>query len=441
MWLLPLVRPFARTAIGLFYRFEVAGERPAATGPLLVVANHPNMAADAGAVIAALPRPVRFLAKAPLFANPVVGAVLRGVGAIPVYRRRDDPGSVERNQETFEAAGDALATGAAVAVFPEGISHGEPALAPLRTGAARIALATAERTGGAFPIVAVGLTYRDKTRFRSRALALVGGAVEWDDLASPPADAKAVRELTKRIDRALRRVTVNLETWEDAPAVEAAEAIYAAALGLPRDAESRATRLRDIARMLERLRETDEAAVEPLERAVVSFDAFLRRLGLRPATLDIATRVSVAVRWVAGRVLPFAIVAPFLLVGLVLFFVPYRLTDLLAARGAGPEVRASLKILGGCAVYIAWFVVLAVAAGIAFGAAAGLGVFVLLPAVGTATLAAAQWWDRTRREAKTFLLLRSRESLRQRLLARRAELASELERLRASFEASRQPGH
>lgn len=427
---MPVARLFARTAVRLFYRFDLAGERLPASGPLLLVANHPNMAADAGAVMAAAPRPVRFLAKAPLFANPASGAVLRGVGAIPVYRRSDDPSSVERNEEMFAAARTALLEGAAIAIFPEGISHSEPSLAALRTGAARIALEAAADLGAAFPIHPVGLTYRDKTRFRSRALALVAPAVEWRDLAGRGSDPEIVRELTARIERALRRSTLNLESWDDAPAVAAAESIYAAERDLPRDPESRAGRQRDIARMLERLRRSDPARVEPLERAVLAFDAFLRELGLRPTTLEMTTRISVAIRWVAGRVLPFILVAPFLLLGAAVFFVPWVATDRLAARAAGPEVRASMKILGGCAVYLAWFSLLAILAGWIAGPVAALVAILLLPPAAVATLAAAQWWDRTRFEAKTFLLLRSRASLLQRLLARRAQLASELERLR-----------
>ena len=69
---------------------------------------------------------------------------------------------------------DALASGAAVALFPEGISHSEPSLAPLKTGAARIALGAAPRAGGAFPIVPIGLVFRAKEIFRSEAHASVG---------------------------------------------------------------------------------------------------------------------------------------------------------------------------------------------------------------------------------------------------------------------------
>ncbi|HYC32963.1 MAG TPA: 1-acyl-sn-glycerol-3-phosphate acyltransferase, partial [Gemmatimonadales bacterium] len=140
------------------------------SGPLLLVANHPNEAFDPLLVAAAAGRPVRFLAKAPLFGVPVVGAVLREAGCLPVYRRADDPAQTGRNEETFAAVTAALGAGAAIALFPEGTSHDAPALAPLKTGAARMALAVPPALPLA--IVPVGLVLADRDRARSEALAV-----------------------------------------------------------------------------------------------------------------------------------------------------------------------------------------------------------------------------------------------------------------------------
>src|SRR5687768_17245052 len=114
----------------------------------------------------------------------------------------------------FRAVHDALAEGAAVGIFPEGLSHSDPSLAPLKTGAARIALGTFAAHGVRVPIIPVGTVFRDKNVFRSEALVTVGQPIAWDDL-SPDAggDGRAARELTQRIEQALRDVTVNLEQW------------------------------------------------------------------------------------------------------------------------------------------------------------------------------------------------------------------------------------
>jgi 1-acyl-sn-glycerol-3-phosphate acyltransferase len=222
-------------AARLFYRLETAGERAPADGPLLVVANHPNSLLDPALVTVAVARPARFLAKAPLFVDPKVGWLVRASGAIPVHRRQDGDAPPSGNDDTFRAAEAALVGGDAIALFPEGISHAGAGLAPLKTGAARLALQTAARLGGAFPLVPVGITLDDRAIFRSAGLLVVGAPVAWDDLgaaaAADPGDAAArarVHALTARIADALARVTVSFASWEDARLVALADAVHAA---------------------------------------------------------------------------------------------------------------------------------------------------------------------------------------------------------------------
>src|SRR5205085_5440816 len=89
------------------------------------------------------PRPVSFLAKSPLFRTPVVSFFVRALDSIPVYRKQDEGADTSRNRETFERAARLLRRGGTIAICPEGASHSEPYLLPLKTGAARIALGAA----------------------------------------------------------------------------------------------------------------------------------------------------------------------------------------------------------------------------------------------------------------------------------------------------------
>src|SRR5687767_5737941 len=184
MWLLPALSNVSAFATRSYYRLSVAGGEVPRSGPVLLVANHPNSLLDPAMVATAARRPVRFLAKSSLFSHPAVGWLVRGAGAIPVYRQQDNPAEMGRNSEMFRAVHAALADGAAIAIFPEGISHSEPSVTPLKTGAARIALGAAAIHGSAFPIVPIGLVVRDKGTFRSAALSIIGAPVEWADLAA-----------------------------------------------------------------------------------------------------------------------------------------------------------------------------------------------------------------------------------------------------------------
>ena len=116
-----------------------AGRVPS-RGPVLLCVNHPNNLIDSLLVAAALPRKVHYLANASLFRNPILARFLARAGAIPVYRRQDDPDRPDRNVEAFAASRQALAAGHVLAIYPEGTTHAETRVQRIKTGAARIAL-------------------------------------------------------------------------------------------------------------------------------------------------------------------------------------------------------------------------------------------------------------------------------------------------------------
>jgi 1-acyl-sn-glycerol-3-phosphate acyltransferase len=432
MWLLPALSRVASMAIRSVYRFDVEGEAPPATGPVLFVANHPNSLVDPAFVAAAAGRPVRFLAKAPLFTDRLVGWLIRASGAIPVYRRKDDPALMDANQGMFEAVHAALGGGWAVGIFPEGISHSAPEIAVLRTGAARIGLGAALRLGSTFPIVPIGMVLREKGRFRSEAAAIIGAPVEWADLRGrSETDAEAVRDLTARIGDALRGVTINVERWEDLPTVECAEAIYAAELDLGRGREDRVRRMRQVSETLNRYRAEEPERIDSLYRAVERFRRSLEQLGLSADDLDAAPDRASVVGWVVRRLLLFLVTGPVAAAGAVIFFVPYRLTHWIASQsGLDPDVRATWKILGGAVSYLVWILLLAVVAGLALGGSAAVAAFILLPVVAVTTSAVRDSWTDARLDVRRYVNQRGTSHTIERLREHRRVLAESLEAMR-----------
>jgi 1-acyl-sn-glycerol-3-phosphate acyltransferase len=433
MWLLPALARVSGLVSRVYYRFSVIGGRVPASGPVLLVANHPNSLIDPAMVATAAQRPVRFLAKSTLFHHPAVGWLVRGAAAIPVYRAQDDPAQMGRNREMFSAVHDALASGAAVGIFPEGISHSAPSLTPLKTGAARIALGGAAVRGSVFPIVPIGLVVRDRGTFRSSALAIVGKPVSWDDLAVGGADdPETVRELTARVDAALREVTVNLERWEDAPIVESAEAIHAAELGVPHNDLTRLERVRDSALILAALRSANDPRWQGLADDVRKHHRMLRRLRLEPADLREAPKVRAAIGW-SFRRLPLiaAILSGVAAVGLAIFWIPYRLTGIVAQRGSPNEDTLSThKVLGGAAIFFVWILLCAVAIGVVTGGGWGIAAFVALPGLALATLYIVEHWTDSWGDARRFLLKRRRDDLLTDLRVAQRSIAIRLEELR-----------
>src|SRR5690606_14619917 len=90
----------------------------------------------------------------------------------------------------------------------EGISHGAPRLAPLKTGLARIGLQARDARGvRGVRVLPVGLVFERKWQPRTGVLVQVGAPLALDhvDTADPG-------ELTAEVDARLRAVTLNFET-------------------------------------------------------------------------------------------------------------------------------------------------------------------------------------------------------------------------------------
>src|SRR5258708_990623 len=242
-----IIRAVLRLALRVYFRrIEVIGLEnvPRAT-PVIFVLNHPNALVDPAFLLCLAPRRVAFLAKAPLFRMPVIGYLVRALDSLPAYRHQDEGEDVARNLETFVAARELLTRGLAIGICPEGVSHDEPRLKPLKTGAARIALAAAS-SGAAIDlqIVPVGLYYTEKTTFRSSALLhfaepLSVKAVTLEPDGTPP--RAAVRELSDKIENALREVILHAEQEEALGLIERAERIFSAAEVDEPDEEQRLT--------------------------------------------------------------------------------------------------------------------------------------------------------------------------------------------------------
>jgi 1-acyl-sn-glycerol-3-phosphate acyltransferase len=402
-----------RFALRCFYRIETAGP-PLPDGPLVLVGNHPNALVDPGLLIAVSPRPLTFLAKEPIFRMPLLGSLVRALGALPVVRTQDDPARMRENLEALGAAARGLANGRAVAIFPEGRSHSEPSLGALKTGAARLAL----QAGRQVHVVPVGLTYAEKGRFRSVVRVEFGAALEVPPGAPEP---ERVRVLTDRIAGALRLQTLDLAAWEDLPLIEAADALYVLATAAPaRDAE----RQRLFARGLRLLRAEQPERAAELAGQVLSFQ---RRLALSRADasdLGIRYRPWTVLRFVLRNFVALVLGLPLAVLGLLAFAPPVLGTRLaLRLARTEPDMVATVKLLTGLVLGPVYVAALAVAAGWWLGPWWPVAVVAgALPlALFTRRFVARR--AEAIRDARLFFALGNRSARKQQLLAEARELA------------------
>lgn len=363
MWLLPHLPRVSRWIAHAMHRISAVEGSIPAEGPVLLLSNHPNALIDPVVVTAAVGRPVRWLAKSTLVYQPWIGWLFRAAGAIPVYRRQDDVTLMERNADTFEAAVEAMRQGSAVALFPEGISHALPGLAPMKTGAARLALQAAGELGRSLPIIPVGVIYSDAAIYRSPAGVVIGHAVAWDDLAGRgPEDRDAVAELTGRIGLALGDVTRQLESWADQPIVELAAAVVAAEAPVGHPPTSWIARASGVHGLLDA---REDPVLPPLRARIRRHAQALHRLGITPAQLAGHAAPAATRLWRGWRT---PLVAIIWVIGLAYTWVPYRLTGQIAKRLTGNrDLLATLKAVVGFLLFVLWIAAISVAVGLAVG--------------------------------------------------------------------------
>jgi len=119
----------------VMYRFTLRGEQhiPAA-GAAVIVCNHVSYV-DALLLMAASPRPMRFLMDHRIFAVPVLGWLFRLAKAIPVAPQAENPAAYAA---AFAAADAVLADGDLLCIFPEGGITRDGTLQPFKPGVMKI---------------------------------------------------------------------------------------------------------------------------------------------------------------------------------------------------------------------------------------------------------------------------------------------------------------
>lgn len=347
-------------ALKLFFRRieTVNSENTPKDEPVIFVMNHPNGLIDPALVFVALPRKISFLAKSTLFKMPIIGWLVRTVEALPIYRQSDAGEDVSKNKETFTLARELLKRGGAIAIFPEGISHNETKLQPLKTGAARIAIGAVSvgknPASLGLKIVPVGLFYTSKTMFRSEALLYFGEPfqvfpVELENDEPPRKEAK---QLTEKIEIALREVTLNAESNTELETATQAEELFSSVyegINFERSLADRFAFIKTYINEKIDVGYTPKKHDEKLEKRILDYERKLRELDIEPEKLSL-TEYSFwyVFRHFLVRVWVMLVFAPISIFGIILHLPAYQLGKFIANRNkkhGADDIVSTVKIL------------------------------------------------------------------------------------------------
>ncbi|PZQ67425.1 MAG: glycerol acyltransferase [Variovorax paradoxus] len=136
------------------YRFDIRGDEHIPTdGPAVLVCNHVSFI-DAVLLMAASPRPIRFIMDHRIFRVPVLGWMFRLAKAIPIAPQKEDAAAYER---AFAEAAKVLREGDLLAIFPEGAITRDGQLQPFKGGVMKI-MELARAEGIEAPVIPMALT-------------------------------------------------------------------------------------------------------------------------------------------------------------------------------------------------------------------------------------------------------------------------------------------
>jgi 1-acyl-sn-glycerol-3-phosphate acyltransferase len=389
-----------------FRNIERVGEPPGPdTRGRVVVSNHTNALIDPVLVLTDAKCEISPIAKSTLWDVPGLRWLLDRAGAVPIVRRKDTPDKdATQNASMFEKIASHLSGGGNILIFPEGTSHSEPHLAPLRSGAARMMLAAEQRRGVPPTFQAAALEFDAATEFRSRCLVLWGPVRQF---AEVPGDGEErVRAATALMEADLSDLLVEGETHEERLRVARVAELIA-----NEDGDRSLGTWSGVGRQVElanrTLRTVDPQVIAKVAERVDEYYAELERLGLSDEQLtgrDAPPPREQMSRWQR------AALAPLAASGVALYALPYFIPRLIARRW-DPDAKSTIKLGSSLIVYPLW------AAGLVAGS------FVLLPPplsfVGAAVVL-----------ASPFAALRWLDAWNQRVATATPEELSRLSRLR-----------
>jgi 1-acyl-sn-glycerol-3-phosphate acyltransferase len=360
-----LTRSVVRWLVSRYYpNVEISdADRIPQSGPVLLCANHANSLLDPVLIGIAARRPVRFMAKAPLFDTPLLGPTMSALGMVPAYRGSDDAGEVKRNIESLDVGAKVLVEGRAMGIFPEGKSTDQAHLEMVRSGASRMAIQASEEGAAGIRVIPIGITYEQKDKFRSSAWIQVGEPIDVEEfLAQHDGNVrKARRALTQQLESRLKDVVVHLDEPEWEPWLEDLQTLAEAPPNSAREPVPPLKRRKRIADAMNYFLANDRARAESVADEMRAYRDQVKLAGLRidsPVLRLHGLKVCVKLLWHI-----FCLVLLFIpaLVGTLHHLVPFVLVRGLAALldQPGRKTVSTNRMLVGVPVYLIWYAMVA----------------------------------------------------------------------------------
>lgn len=172
-----IIRPIVRFAMKLYFRkIYIDGlENIPSDKPVILVSNHPSAFIEPCLLACFLPLNLHFLVRGDLFSKKWLSWLLVGTNQIPIFRYKDGLKNVKKNLITQDAVRNLFEQKKCLLMFPEGHTHENLFLTPLKKGLSRFAFMD---DNADVLILPVGVNFDKNVLFNSKVSVNVGEALD-----------------------------------------------------------------------------------------------------------------------------------------------------------------------------------------------------------------------------------------------------------------------
>jgi len=335
-------------------------------GPMFIAMNHPNAFMDPTSFAALLFYPRSYyMARGDAFKKGLATAALESMGIVPIYRLRDGGyESVKKNLESFKVAYKLLDKDKKIMVFAEGLSVKERRLRSIQKGTAKMSFGYIEQGGNRdLKIVPVGINYSEPEKFRSYIYFQVGEPISvkdyYEDYLQQP--AKAILKLTAHIEEKMKLLVPSLLHKENDELIEQLQSILKRQYMVSKklnyhNPEHQQEYWRFIIDRLNFLTESNSVSMDAFRKETDEYSKQIKELKLKDHLIFRASRGESMLTFF--NLFLFIFGFPFYAVGKILNFIPYYVSQRVAAKKVkNIEFKASITFGVGALLLNTMFVI------------------------------------------------------------------------------------
>lgn len=305
--------------------------------PVLLLPNHRSAFMDPIVIASQIKRTTYFLVRGESFGNPTMVKIFNRLKMIPIYRREHDPDKIGQNKDIFKYCHQLMERNGCLMIFPEGICQTKYLLAPLKAGAARIALEAEAKNNFELDIhvIPVGINYSNPHRFRGNLTIDIGDPITLKKYESQyETDAwETVNVLTKAIETELLKRIITVEDQEQIRTVLHIETLFAGKEGgHPFSTVDWHQTRKGINEFIDQQKVKNNKAFAEFETKLHRYVGTLQRLGVEKNVALINRTSNQIARLITIRIVLLIIGLPLFIVSYAMHIIPFQLTRVLSLK-------------------------------------------------------------------------------------------------------------